>query len=77
MITDTTFLAEGDDFLCAFVIKVLVLLIGGDSLVVVRSAENNPVCKANRLKNLAKVLVYQVRRGIRFYAYPCLAARIM
>lgn len=77
MIVNTFFLAKGDDFLGAFIIKMLVFLIRGNRLVVVRPTKNYFVRKADDFKNLSEALVYQVRRRIRLYAYPCFTTSIM
>lgn len=77
VIAYTTLLAEGNDFLCALIVKKSILLISRNRLAVVCPAENNLINKADCLKNLSKALIYQIRCRIRLNAYPCLAARFV
>ena len=77
VIAYTTLLAEGNDFLCTFIVKMLILLIFSDRLAVVCPTKNNLINKADCLKNLSKALIYLIRCRIRLNAYPCLTARFV
>ena len=69
MIALVSLLTPFNHVLGFFIIEGLVLLVAGDLLAVVHTAEDNLVNKTDRLQYGVKVLFHQVRCRIRLEAY--------
>ena len=69
--------AETYDCLCACVKKLFSHFVVCDLLIVIHTTKYDSIYKGNRLKNKRNVLLYNVRRRVRFDAYPRFTASIM
>ena len=74
---DVVKFAEVDNFIGASVIEIFRVGILSGGVVVIPFAENNFVDEGNGLENFFKVLVEDVRRGVRLNADPSFTAVFM
>ena len=77
VIADVSLLAELNHLGGTLIIKMLVCSVCTHFFAIVRASKYNPVNKTNGLKQVMKVLLYEIWCWIRLNAYPCPAPGIM